>query len=151
MNYLIKTIETILRPINLYKTGKIKFPCILKLSVEKIKDFALVLSNNTNEKLIIGYDKKLNQYFIDRTSSGKVNFQKEFAAKHSAPRFTDDPHMDISIILDESSVELFADDGLTVMTEIFFPDKPYQQINIEAINGIVFNKLEYTGLKSIWP
>jgi len=133
------------------KTGIIKFPCMLKLSVKKIKDFALVLSNNANEKLIIGYDKKLNQYFIDRTSSGKVDFQKEFAARHSAPRFTNNPNMDISIILDESSVELFADDGLTVMTEIFFPDEPYRQINIEAGNGIVFNKLEYIALKSIWP
>ena len=101
-------------------TRKITFPCRINLSLEEIKDFSLVLSNDLDEKLIIGYDKKLNQYFIDRTSSGKVDFQKEFAAKHSAPRLTGNQKMNISIILDESSAELFADDGLTVMTEIFF-------------------------------
>ena len=111
----------------------------------------MTLSNDLKEKLIIGYDKKLNQYFVDRTSSGKVDFQKEFAAKHSAPRIADNQKMNISIILDESSAELFADDGLTVMTEIFFPGKPYNQIHIDTIDSVSFKKIEYITLKSIWP
>ena len=110
-----------------------------------------MLSNDKEEKLIIGYDKKLNQYFIDRTLSGKVDFQKDFAAKHSAPRITDHKKINLSILLDESSVELFADDGLTVMTEIFFPEAPYNQIHIETNDEVLFKKIEYIGLKSIWP
>ena len=123
---------------------------MLNLALREIKDFSLVLSNNMNEKLIIGYDKKLNQYFVDRRSSGKVGFQKGFAAKHTAPRLSDNPEMNISLILDESSAELFADDGLTVMTEIFFPSTPYSQIHIQTSEGILFKKIEYFGLKSIW-
>jgi fructan beta-fructosidase len=131
-------------------SGKITFPCRINLTLEEIKDFSLVLSNDLHERVIIGYDKKLNQYFVDRTSSGKVDFQKEFAAKHSAPRLTNNPEMNISIILDESSVELFADNGLTVMTEIFFPGKPYSHIHVEAKDRILFKKLEYMELQSIW-
>jgi fructan beta-fructosidase len=133
------------------KIGKIKFPFILKLSIEKINDFSLVLANDPQEKLVIGYDKKLNQYFIDRTSSGKVDFQNEFAAKHTAPRITNSANMDLTLVVDESSVELFADGGLTVMTETFFVDKLYEQIHIEANGGILIKKLEYSELKSIWP
>jgi fructan beta-fructosidase len=133
------------------KTGKLKFPCLLKFNLEEVKDFSLVVSNDKDEKLIIGYEKKLNQYFIDRTSSGKVDFQKEFAARHSAPRITDIQKINLSIILDESSVELFADDGLTVMTEIFFPGKPYDQIYIQTNEEVLFKKIEYIQLKSIWP
>jgi fructan beta-fructosidase len=132
-------------------TGKITFPCRINISLEEIKNFSLLLSNDLDEKLIIGYDKKSNQYFIDRTSSGKVDFQKEFAAKHSAPRIADDQKMNISIILDESSAEIFADDGLTVMTEIFFPGKPYNQIHLETNDRVLFKKIEYFALKSIWP
>ena len=132
-------------------TRKITFPCRINLSLEEIKDFSLVLSNDLDEKLTIGFDKTLNQYFIDRTASGKVDFQKEFAAKHSAPRIADNQKMNISIILDESSAELFADDGLTVMTEIFFPGKPYSQIHIKTNDRVLFKKLEYIELKSIWP
>ena len=107
-------------------------------------------SNETGEKLLIGCDKKMNQYFIDRTASGKVDFQNGFAAKHMAPRLTDNAAINISIIADESSVELFADDGLTIMTEIFFPAKPYNQIHLLSDEKVLVTKLRYAALKGIW-
>jgi len=126
-------------------------PCRLNLNFEEVKDFSLIVSNDMGEELIIGYDKKQHQYFIDRSKSGKTTFQKEFAARHVAPRFTDRAKMNISLLIDASSVELFADDGLTVMTAIFFPSKPYHQIHIESPDNILIKKLEYINLKSIWP
>ncbi|HKZ67209.1 MAG TPA: glycoside hydrolase family 32 protein [Chitinophagaceae bacterium] len=132
------------------KTGKIKIPCRINLRLEQVKDFSLIISNDSNEEIVIGYDKKQNQYFIDRTKSGKINFQKDFAARHIAPRFTNNTTMNISLVIDVSSVELFADDGLTVMTEIFFPNKPYNQIHIQSPDNVVIKKLEYIGLRSIW-
>ena len=108
----------------------------------------MIISNSSGEELIIGFDKKQNQYFIDRTKSGKTDFQKEFAARHVAPRIAGNNKMNISLLIDVSSVELFADDGLEVMTEIFFPNKPYNQIHIQSAEGIIINKIEYTSLKS---
>jgi fructan beta-fructosidase len=58
--------------------------------------------------------------------------------------------MDVTIIFDNSSVELFADDGLTVMTEILFPGKPYSQIDIQTNESVLFKKIEFAKLKSIW-
>lgn len=133
------------------KTGPVKLPCLLTLNLETAKDFSLLLSNNANEKIIIGFDKKNNQYFIDRSGSGKTDFKNGFAAKHVAPRLTNTPGMKLSIILDESSAELFADDGLTVMTEIFFPATPYNQGHILTNEPVLFKKIIYTPLKSIWP
>ena len=132
------------------KTGKVNFPCRINLSMDEIKDFSLIISNDTGEELIIGFDKKQNQYFIDRTKSGKINFQNEFADRHVAPRFTGNKKMNISLLIDVSSVELFADDGLSVMTEIFFPNKPYNQIHIQSPEDILIKKIEYISLKSIW-
>jgi fructan beta-fructosidase len=57
----------------------------------------------------------------------------------------------MSLIVDVSSVELFADDGLSVMTEIFFPSKQYNQISIQSSEGSTIKKLEYASLNSIWP
>ena len=126
------------------------FPCSIYLDAAAIKDFTIVLSNEIGEELLIGYDAKQNQYFIDRTKSGKIDFQKNFAARHVAPRLTDNAAMKISLVIDVSSVELFADDGFTVMTTIFFPNKPYNQIRILSTDGILIKKLEYLRLKSIW-
>ena len=132
------------------KTGTIKLPCRIKLNMEEAKNFSIHLSNHINEKLVIGFDRESNQYFIDRTSSGKVDFNNEFAAKHVAPRISSDTKMTIDIIIDESSVELFADDGLTTMTEVFFPAKPYDNISLDADN-VLLSKLEYIRLSGIWP
>jgi fructan beta-fructosidase len=130
--------------------GDIKFPCLLNLSADNMKHVSIVLSNDINEKLEIGYDKMINQYFIDRTSSGDTSFHPGFAGKHIAPRFTTNSKMDISLLIDASSVELFADGGLTSMTEIFFPTKPYTKLRIESTDSAIIKKLEYISLKSIW-
>ena len=127
-----------------------KFPCLLDLTSDTLEDFSITLLNDIAERLVIGYDKIKNQYYIDRTTSGKTSFHKEFAAKHIAPRFTGTFKMQLSLLIDVSSVELFADGGLTVMTEIFFPAKPYMKIQIESPNKAVIKKIEHISLKSIW-
>jgi fructan beta-fructosidase len=130
--------------------GKVKFPCRINLQLEEIKDLSLTISNTLGEEVVIGYDKKKNQYFIDRTQSGKTGFEKEFAGRSAAPRFSHNGKMNISLVIDVSSVELFADDGLTVMTAIFFPNKPYDQIHIQSPAGALIKKMEYISLNSIW-
>ncbi len=132
------------------KAEKITLPCRINLSLTAVNNFSLVVSNDTGEELVIGYDNDKHEYFIDRTKSGKIDFQKDFAGRHTAPRLTNNANMNISLILDASSVELFADDGLTVMTEIFFPNKPYGRINMRSADGLSIKKLEYINLKDIW-
>ncbi len=132
------------------KTGKVMFPCLLNLSMDIIKDFSITLENESGGQLLIGYDKTANRYFIDRSKSGKTDFHPEFSARHTAPRFSTEAKMNLTLLIDVSSVELFADNGLTVMTEIFFPDKPYSRLGIQSNDNGVIKKLEYTELKSIW-
>ncbi|MCS3801600.1 glycoside hydrolase family 32 protein [Niastella sp. OAS944] len=139
------------RPVDLAsKTGKITFPCRLNLALVEVKDLSLAIANDAGEEVVIGYDKKQNQYFIDRSRSGRSDFQKDFASRHIAPRFSDKGKMDLSLVIDVSSVELFADDGSTVMTEIFFPNKPYSKIRLQSTDNAVIKKLEYISFKSIW-
>ena len=126
--------------------GKIKFPCSVNVTTAAANNFLIILSNNLGEELVIGFDKTANQYFIDRTKSGNTAFAKDFAAKHVAPRLTDNAAIKITMIIDVSSIELFADDGLTVMTEIFFPNQPYNQIRLQSNDGVKFGKIEYIGL-----
>ena len=127
-------------------TGKIKFPCRINLAIDAIKDFSLVVANDEGEELVIGYDKRNNQYFIDRTKAGKSAFKEGFAVRHIAPRIATNTKITLSLIIDVSSVELFADDGVTVMTSIFFPNQPYNKIHIQSTENIVVSKLEYLNL-----
>ena len=131
--------------------NKLITPCRMKLELTEAAGFSMSFSNDSGDSLVIGFDKKLNQYFIDRRNSGKVNFQNGFAAIHTAPRISMDSKMELELVLDVSSVELFADGGLTTMTEIFFPAKPYDLLKSQSSDHALFSKLDYMPLKSIWP
>lgn len=127
-----------------------KLPCRINLSTDAAKSFSVVLSNGRGEQLVMGYDRAANEYFIDRTNAGKKEFNKDFAGRHVAPRLSTSPQLNLSLLIDISSVEAFADDGLSVMTELFFPAEPYNKIQVRSADGIVYKKIEYAALKSIW-
>lgn len=118
-------------------------PARLELTTDANSDFTITLSNNDGNKVLIGYDKSGNYYFIDRGGSGNVNFKEGFAEKATAPRISKDATIKLSLIIDVASVELFADDGLTVMTAIFFPAKDLNHIDISR----KANNVQYTTLK----
>jgi fructan beta-fructosidase len=132
------------------KTETFGAPCRIDASLHAGADFTIVLSNDQNEEAVIGYDKEANQFYIDRTRSGRVDFHKEFAAKHFAPRFSKNVKMNITLVIDVSSIELFADDGLTVMTAIVFPSKPFQQIQFASPGASMVEKLSYSHLENTW-
>ncbi len=131
-------------------TAGVQFPCLLKISLEQAADLSVVLSNSKGEKVVIGYDPAAKQYFIDRRNSGKTDFQKDFSSLDTAPRISTSKDLSLTLIIDKSSVELFGDKGLTVMTELFFPNTPYEKIEIKSEEKRVVRQLEYVPLKSIW-
>ena len=131
------------------RTGKITGPVRLDLTADKLESFSITLSNSKGQKVSLGFDQQTNNYFIDRTASGKVAFEKGFAARHRAPRLTDKEAVDVSLIVDNASVELFADKGLTAMTQIFFPDEDFTDITIQSGDGFKIKTLRFAKLNSI--
>ena len=132
------------------KAGKLNGPAILKLTADELKAFNITLSNNAGEKVVLGYDKTANQYFIDRSQSGKVDFAKDFGNKIIAPRFSANKNTDITLVIDVASVEVFADKGLSVLTAIFFPTSDYTDITISSKDGFVIKTLNLSHLNSAW-
>ena len=120
----------------------------LVLASDSIRSFTIVLSNETGQKIELGYDKNSNQYFIDRFASGNIDFEKGFGARHTAPRISNKTSMDLTLIIDKASVELFADNGLTVMTSIFFPDTVYSKISIRSNDNFAFRSIEFRKMKA---
>ncbi|MDJ1492581.1 glycoside hydrolase family 32 protein [Cytophagaceae bacterium DM2B3-1] len=119
----------------------------LDVSAQNTNDFSIVLANDRGNEVIIGYDKASNVYYIDRTHSGQTNFREGFGKRYTAPRLSADQIISLTVIVDVASVELFADNGLTVMTGIFFPEQPMSQLYIKSAKGIFIENLLYTKLK----
>jgi fructan beta-fructosidase len=113
-------------------------------------DFVIELSNTKNQKMLIGFDPKQQQYFSDRTLAGTNDFSENFASVNYGPRLATGSTFSLQLWVDEASVELFADGGQTVMTDIFFPEEPFTQVRLVSTNGKVRLKSgEISKLKSI--
>lgn len=96
------------------------------------QDFSVTLKNAIDERVTFGYIASERRYFVDRTQSGDHSFSTKFASVDNAPRISDDPEIRISMWVDVASIEVFADDGLTVMTEVFFPTKVYDDVVLKG-------------------
>ena len=131
------------------KTGGHSGAALLHLTTGQIKSFSLTVSNGLGQKVVIGYDKDSNHYYLDRRASGQTAFEKGFAARHTAPRLSSNANLGLTLVLDVASVKLFADNGLTVMTQTFFPDRPYANITIASPENLRIKRLAYTKLRPI--
>lgn len=120
-------------PYNIFRmSGNSGIPCQINLSAAK-HDFSLRLSNEAGEELLIGFDEKMNQYYIDRSKSGNTGFHADFPLKAVAPRFSVSDTIELSVVVDRSSVELFGDNGVTSMTALYFPSGVFT--NAELISN----------------
>lgn len=125
--------EKISRPF----TETIRIPGVMEFEADADKGFLIQLMNDQQEKLMIGYDTGQQQFFIDRSASGQTSFHPDFGGRHVAPRFSKDKKLKLQLVIDKTSVELFGDNGLSVMTSIFFPRKPYRQCLVDPNGGVV--------------
>lgn len=101
-------------------------------------DFGIVLSNTSGQSYRIGFNARKNSYFSDRTKAGSNLFSPKFATSlHLAPRSSTIGVIKMHLIIDVSSAELFADDGAVALTELFFPDAPFNQIQLFSEGGMV--------------
>ncbi|WP_430931344.1 glycoside hydrolase family 32 protein [Saccharicrinis sp. 156] len=159
----IDEIDKLTRKIEVIKGGqfsgsmviskKSKAPLKLELDFDSIEasNVAVELTNGLGERLEVGYDNIEKRFFIDRTNAGESDFHPDFAGVHYAPFDIKDELLDIKMLIDVSSVELFAQDGKVVMTEYFFPHEPFNKINLINKGGNVRLKGgQLYFLNSIW-
>ena len=135
-----------------FKPSMIEMELELGLSKNPPSNLGLALSNSKGEVYKIGFDVTQNQFYSDRTKAGKTAFSDKFAAKvHTAPRLSDNETLKLHLFFDVGSVELFADDGAIVMSELFFPNEDFTQLQLYVEGGEVeLLDAHIYELKNIW-
>ena len=115
-------------------------------------NFGIEMSNAQNERYRVGYDVAKKEFFSDRRQAGDASFSNKFLSEpHVAPRIVGDKTLQMRVFFDVASAELFADEGASVMTELFFPKEKYTQLKLFSEGGKVSVKqAKIYQLKSIW-
>ncbi|MCP9767259.1 glycoside hydrolase family 32 protein [Lacihabitans sp. LS3-19] len=133
----------------------IKLPMTINLTYNNIsgnvENFGLILSNDNNEQVKIGYDKIKKAFFVDNTLNGWQSPNKDFAIISYAPYVLKTGKVNLRLFLDRSSLELFADDDKVVFTNQFFSSEQYSKIEAFSQNGEVkLSDIKINTLKRIW-
>lgn len=96
---------------------------------ENAQNFGFKLENSKGENLKFNLDLIKKELNVDRTQSGKSDFSPKFNSIAKAPINKKDIYK-IRLLVDKASVELFINDGETVMTNIVFPTEPYNRMSL---------------------
>ena len=120
---------------------------VLRLATPALRSFTLSLGNPAGDVLQIGFDADAGRWWIDRQASGDVGFHPAFAGRHSAPRIAQGAVADLQLWFDASSVELFADGGLSTLTSLFFPRQPWRRASLASPDGMLLGQLSVQPLR----
>jgi fructan beta-fructosidase len=92
-------------------------------------EFGLKLCTGDGEETIVGYDVRSQELFVDRQRAGDNSFSDQFAGVHRAPVVSEGGKISLQIFLDSCSIEVFADSGSAVISDLIFPQS--QNLSLE--------------------
>lgn len=106
---------------------------------------------NGINKLILGYDEKTSNVFLDRRYCGNVSFHPAFPKKVEAPIQVKNNEIKFHVFVDQLSIEVFINDGELVLTSLIFPDWNETGIVFFSENSsAVLKNFKAWELRSIW-
>ncbi|MGO4249749.1 glycoside hydrolase family 32 protein [Paenarthrobacter sp. RAF54_2] len=111
----------------------------LEMDLTSAREAGILLrrSADGSANLRISYNKEKRTVRVDRSKAGTSNFSEKFSPYHevSLPSSGSDSKVRLRILLDSSSVEVFAQDGAAVISDIFFPDWDNTGSSVFSMDG----------------
>lgn len=127
------------------------YELITELDLSQTTKAGLVVAMGAGMQTKITYDKKTGMLSIDRRHSGNTNFSQAFPKAYSAPVNLHNQRLKLQVLVDKSSLEVFANDGQTVLTCLIYPDEKATGASLFSAGGKVkVISLDAWKLKSIW-
>ncbi len=136
-------------------------PPLLEVEVElaglAMTPLALEIGSGKGEATTVSLDAARGQLSVDRTRSGLVTFHPAFPGRYQAPLRVMDGRCRLRLLLDTSSLELFAQDGETTLTALMFPTSTTRALRLStpatastAATPIRVDRLVLHELASAW-
>lgn len=130
---------------NIIKTGSYEMSLVADFSQADSLSFTV---GDANERLVIIFDNYNKKVSIDRSHSGSVNFYNGFKQLITGPfSVGSNQQVDIRMLFDKTSVEVFWNQGQGVMSALYFPYYQYNYLQVKG-NGStpLINNFRFTGL-----
>ncbi|RRQ50488.1 glycoside hydrolase family 32 protein [Maribacter algicola] len=117
-------------------------------------DSKWIFSNPEGDSLVLQVNQKDKIFSLDRSKSGKVDFKSEFVngiQLMPIPNVPEGP-IEVRMLLDQSSLEIFLNKGQYVMTNQIFPNADYKELTMENTSDteIKIDSLMESKVMRIW-
>ncbi|CAM3932576.1 GH32 C-terminal domain-containing protein [Mucilaginibacter galii] len=103
--------------------------------------FGLNLFVGEGRKMVFRYDPVVSQLTIDRSNAtdyrSDTSFTRLFAKKYNAPLTLEKGMLKLRIFVDQSSVEVFCNDGSIVLSTTNFPSQTQTGIELFSEGGVI--------------
>lgn len=111
------------------------------------------LATGKQNVFVIGYDATQQKLFIDRSSCTNNSFNKSFPAlsQYEVSLVPVNGKIKLRLFFDKSIIEIFANDGVAVMTAQLFPDEKDNGVELFSDGGTTkFVSLNLWNMRPVW-
>ena len=105
------------------------------LEIGSAKDLGFRVRQSDVEETRVGYLADPGELYVDRSKSGRVDFDPSFAGRHSARLHPSGGRITLHVLVDRSSVEAFAGQGRVAITDRIFPQQSSQGFSLYSTDG----------------
>ncbi len=112
-----------------------KLPKTCEIVVDVKGSADITLSNALGEQVVMRYDAQKKTFSMDRTRS-YASFSEAFPAETTCPVYGD--IRQLRIFVDNSSIEAFDAEGRMSMTNLIFPQEPYNNIKVNGGKATIY-------------
>ena len=108
------------------------------------------LFNAAGEEAVIGVAAQGPEVFVDRRRSRLTAFHEAYPGRQAGPVRWKDDRVALRILFDRSTLEVFANDGETVISERVYPTRPLDRLELRPGAG-VGPTVRLWELRPVWP
>jgi fructan beta-fructosidase len=107
------------------------------------------LKNADGEEVVVGVTAAPLQLFVDRRRSRAAPFHDAYPERHAGPLTWRGETLSMRVLFDQSVLEIFGNDGETVLTERVYPLRPYDRLELFG-DGPAIRTARLWPLRSVW-
>jgi sucrose-6-phosphate hydrolase SacC (GH32 family) len=135
-------------------TSRVRLPPSADVAIEiargEWQEAGLRLSNAAGEEVVVGVRAGVPELFVDRRKSRAGPAHKEYPGRHAGPVRWIDGRLSVRLLFDRSVVEVFSNDGETVITDRVYPTSPLDRIEWIGDGSSSGGRATMWELASVW-
>lgn len=123
-----------------------------EIQLDQPVDFGIKVrkSEENKDETVIGFSSSTNELFVERAQSDENYFSPYFDGRHPVS-IGENKSINLQILVDKSSVEVFVNDGEYVITDVIYPRNNSRELEFYVLeNELLINQLEIHSIKSAW-